>query len=337
MLPLLIPDDDLKSRFRGCLLGQAYGDAKGFLVEMRSLLECRVYADGWIAGEPSAVTHRGKFGAGQISDGAQLALELARSITVRKGFDGGHFAAQFAKAMEGGKIIGPGGTTRSAAKRLSEGVAWTESGTPDVPSNGASERATAVGLAYSGNADTIIDITIAQARITHADPRSAAGATLIALATAMALHMPVGDVEPMQFLTSLRMIAHEIDETSFGVLAVLQQAVECPVDEALAMIAALDEQRDPKWDLISSHVYPSTMWALYAFLVSPTDFRQCIRLALYGGGDADSTAGMAGALAGAHLGEAAVPKDLNLRDRTRYVRRDIVATADALYGLRTGQ
>jgi ADP-ribosylglycohydrolase len=64
-------------------------------------------------------------------------------------------------------------------------------------------------------------------------------------------------------------------------------------------------------------VVPSVAWSLYAFLRTPDDYWAVVRTAIAVGGDTDTMAAMAGALAGAHLGAAVLPQPLleRLTDR----------------------
>jgi ADP-ribosylglycohydrolase len=77
----------------------------------------------------------------------------------------------------------------------------------------------------------------------------------------------------------------------------------------IGMVA--DEKR--KWAGISPFVTSSVLWALYSFLRSPDDYWETILTAIGAGGDADTTAAMAGAIAGARLGSAAIPYELASR------------------------
>ena len=54
-------------------------------------------------------------------------------------------------------------------------------------------------------------------------------------------------------------------------------------------------------------IVQASLWAIRAFLKQPDDYIACIAEALCGGGDADTTAAMAGAMSGARLGADALP------------------------------
>jgi ADP-ribosylglycohydrolase len=58
---------------------------------------------------------------------------------------------------------------------------------------------------------------------------------------------------------------------------------------------------------VSPFVTSSVAWSLYAFLRSPDDYWETICTAIAVGGDTDTLAAMAGAMAGARLGPDALP------------------------------
>ncbi len=75
---------------------------------------------------------------------------------------------------------------------------------------------------------------------------------------------------------------------------------------------------------ISLFVTSSVLWALYSFLRSPDDYWETILTAIAVGGDVDATAAMAGAIAGARLGPAAIPTQLtpHIHDRGTWKASD---------------
>jgi ADP-ribosylglycohydrolase len=87
------------------------------------------------------------------------------------------------------------------------------------------------------------------------------------------------------------------------------------------------------WHKISPFVIPSVLWSLYAFLQSPEDYWRTIRTAIVAGGDVDTTAAMAGALSGAHLGLDALPLSLclQLSDQGTWRFAQLVKLAEQAY------
>jgi ADP-ribosylglycohydrolase len=82
-------------------------------------------------------------------------------------------------------------------------------------------------------------------------------------------------------------------------------------------------------------VVPSVLWSLYAFLRSPDDYWETIRTAIAVGGDVDTTAAMAGAISGAHLGLDALPDGLAraVHDQGTWGFGDLVALAHECHEL----
>ena len=63
-------------RLAGSILGQALGDALGFVVEAQSPEVARVYVEGWLRTGRAGEWPHPQFPFGQYSDDTQLAREL---------------------------------------------------------------------------------------------------------------------------------------------------------------------------------------------------------------------------------------------------------------------
>jgi ADP-ribosylglycohydrolase len=68
-----------RKQFQGCLVGQALGDALGFVVEGQPPTFCRRYVEERLGSERVLGLGRGSFPLGQYSDDTQLARELMQS------------------------------------------------------------------------------------------------------------------------------------------------------------------------------------------------------------------------------------------------------------------
>jgi ADP-ribosylglycohydrolase len=82
-----------------------------------------------------------------------------------------------------------------------------------------------------------------------------------------------------------------------------------PPEEAVQLISRSgppDFEDNGKW--ISPFVVPSVLWSLYSFFRTPNDYWATISSAIEVGGDVDTTAAMAGAISGAHLGLDRLPR-----------------------------
>lgn len=309
----------------GSILGQALGDALGFVVEAQPPEVAQVYAEGWLrAGRAGEWSHP-QFPFGQYSDDTQLARELMRSFRESGGWEPAAFAARLAELFRDRRDVGAGQGTRSAALRLLMGVSWRVAGTPaPYAGNGAAMRAGPLGLLIP-EGPTMCLAAREQARITHLDPRCAAGAAAVARAVAIAA--AAGPIDSAAFLEDLAACAEADDPSVAGAIRDLSAWVGLNPADAARYVheSGLDPAHMDRWRGISAFVTPSVLWSLYAFLRSPDDYWETICTAIGVGGDTDTMAAIAGAISGARLGADALPQDLvgRLNDRGEW-------TADAL-------
>jgi ADP-ribosylglycohydrolase len=304
-------------RLAGSILGQALGDALGFVVEAQAPEVARVYVEGWLRRGRAGEWPHPQFPFGQYSDDTQLARELLRSFSDAREWRPPAFAARLAELFRERRDVGAGRGTRSAALRLLMGVPWHESGTPaPYAGNGAAMRAGPLGLLLP-NQEAMCRAAQEQARITHLDLRCAAGAAAVARAVAIAAaRLPI---DPARFLADVAECA-EASEVSVGdAIRGLGEWMALPPDQAARHVheSGLDPAHIDRWHGISAFVTPSLLWSLYAFLRSPDDYWETICTAIGVGGDTDTMAAIAGAISGARLGVGALPADLlgRLNDR----------------------
>ncbi|BBL79963.1 hypothetical protein RxyAA322_18170 [Rubrobacter xylanophilus] len=323
-----MPDVPKAEKFRGCLVGQALGDALGFVVEGRPPETCRRYVEDVLEGG-------GDIPFGQYSDDTQLARELLLSYAERGRFEPADYARRIVALFSEGRVVGPGRSTRAAARRLARGIPWNEAGTPPpAAGNGSAMRAGPIGLLFHDDPEGLVRAATVQGIITHADPRCSAGAVAVAGAVALALcRCPI---EPAAFLARLAELTEGVEPGFASSLRRLTSWLPLPPDEAATHIAAEGLEHGPETRGIPPFVVGSVLWSLYSFLKSPDDYRRTIRTAIAAGGDTDTTAAMAGAMSGARLGLAAVPQDLTLHltDRGTWGLSELVRLADECYEIK---
>lgn len=316
----------------GALLGQALGDALGFVVEARSPATAADYVrDVLRAGRASERSHP-DHPFGQYSDDTQLARELLLSVRDAGGWRADAFAARIADLFRAGRDVGAGLGTRAAADRLIAGHDWREAGTPPpYAGNGSAMRAVPFGLLFAGDPKALCRAVREQSLVTHRDPRCAAGA--IAVAGAAALTMGSTPVDAGEVLRELaRWIEADDLSVAEAVLAVEAWLPLSATDAAERLRSAgLDPGHISPWRGISGFVTPSVAWTLYAFLRSPDDYWEAVYTAIAVGGDTDTMAAMAGALAGARVGVAGLPADLvgRLHDRGEWGAEALTELAEA--------
>lgn len=88
---------------------------------------------------------------------------------------------------------------------------------------------------------------------------------------------------------------------------------------------------------VEGRIVRSVLWSLYSFLWSPDDYMETIRSSIAVGGDVDTTAAMAGAVSGAHLGIHEVHEELRRRvtDQGTWEYEELVDLAHRCYAVKT--
>jgi ADP-ribosylglycohydrolase len=301
-------------QFSGCLVGQCLGDALGFPVEGSPPDICASYVERLRS--PSvedATARRRNYAFGQYTDDSQLARELMVSYAELGRFDPSDYAVRIRSIFAEDRIVGRGLATDAAARRLIAGVPWDEAGTPAPQAgNGTAMRAGPVGLLFGDDPKQMVRVAHDQGRITHRDIRCSAGS--IAIAGAVALAARPGEIDVPHLLRQLSEWMRGLDEHFAEHVLQLTDWVRLPPLEAAPRIsccASADFSDDWRW--ISPFVIPSVLWSLYAFLRTPEDYWETISTAIAPGGDVDSTAAMAGAISGAHVGLKRLPRELAKR------------------------
>jgi len=327
---------DIESRYAGAVVGQALGDAAGFPVEGSSPAVCVDYVDTVLRSASAGALGRAGFPFGQYTDDTQLMRELLQGAVASGGYDPVAYGRRIAAIFTEGRIVGYGRATRDAAMRLAAGVPWSEAGAaPPAAGNGSAMRAAAVGLLAPRDPARLVAIAREQSAITHRDPRCAAGSVAIAAAVARGLR---GEpAEPLGFCAELATLVEHDDALLadwIRRLPSLGSASDAAAAEAIGRLGAAPEVGDV-WHGISPFVTPSVLWSLRCFLRYPDDYWGAVCAAIAGGGDADTTAAMTGAIAGAHLGLEALPGDLARRvnDQETWGYDELVELAVAVAAL----
>lgn len=320
----------LEDRLFGCLLGHAVGDALGFPVEGRPPTVCAAYVDDVLRHGLAHSMSAQSFAFGQYTDDTQLARELVISYVDRQGFDPADYSKHIAAIFVEGRIVGRGRITEAAARRLAQGVLWNEAGAPaPAVGNGSASRAGPVGVLYGNDAERRKQVAADQSRITHTDPRAIAGS--VAIASAVAFVGESIQIDGTHFVEALSDQVAAADDGFTQALRRLPTWLNLRPNGAAAEIAAagLGAGEYRKWEGISPYVTSSVLWALYSFLRSPDDYWETILTAIAVGGDVDTTAAMAGAIAGARLGPAAIPAELtpHIHDQGTWKASDLKSLA----------
>jgi len=318
IFPISSLDEQVRANaLEGSLLGLALGDALGFVVEAQSPEIARAYVTGWLQSGRAGERGHPDFPFGQYSDDTQLARELLLSIRDGGDWDPRRFASRVASLIFSAQDVGAGPGTRSSGMRLVLGAPWEQSGMPaPYAGNGSAMRAGPAGLLFGGDTDRWRRCVREQSRVTHHDPRCAAGA--LAIAGAVALASDPGPLQPTNFLGRLASSIEPEECSMAEAIRGLGDWVRLEPEPAARRLGVFEVG-------VSAFVVPSVVWSLYAFLRDPDDYWRAVCTAIAVGGDTDTMAAMTGAIVGARLGPGALPAPLlaRLTDRGAWGAADL--------------
>ena len=304
---MILPE---KRYFCGMLAGCGVGDALGFCVEGSPRKVCLDYVEEVLRPRRFELIRCEPYRFGQYSDDTQLTRELLLSYTEKRGFEPAHFAERIKRLFEEDRCVGWGGATRRSAERLIEGVPWNEAGEPPPSAGcGSAMRAGAVGLVSFESTEELLRVATTQAVITHRDTRAQAGSVCMALAVGFVLAEK--EFSRAELIDEATALAERVDKGFAGSVYRLKRYIRLEPERALPLIAG--EGGSPGAEGLTPFVVPVVLWALYSFLRSPDNYLETIYTAISCGGDVDSTASMAGSIAGAYLGEECLPEELTER------------------------
>ncbi|RAS64794.1 poly(ADP-ribose) glycohydrolase ARH3 [Lentzea atacamensis] len=277
----------------GLLLGGALGDGLGAPFEGREVVEETQLAAWEAAATPLVHT-----------DDTALALVLAAHVAERRdehGLDRDALAPEFAVAWRAEPWRGYGSGTPHVFGLIGAGVPWRSAaratfGGQGSYGNGAAMRVAPVALVAT-SLHHAAELGRQSAEVTHAHEHGQNGAACQAAAAYLALRSDRRHrLDAVRFLQDLtRVVRSRLWHEKFDRIAELIRHEAGPAHAARALgndVSALG----------------SVPLALLAFLTRCDDASMAIRYAVLGGGDTDTIASMAGALAGARNGARAFPE-----------------------------
>lgn len=324
--------DALRDRFRGVLLGTFCGDALGMPLEGLSRAQISARHGGSLS---ELVSGHGRE-AGSYTDDTQLTLALAQAIVDSGGqVSADAVALAFGEAFE--RQRGYGGAARRILLDIRDGRPWRvavdrHGFKGGSHGNGSAMRVAPVALACLGDVPALLAAAAEQGVVTaHTHWEAVAGAQLQALAVHEALRRGLSG-SPL--LAGGQ--AHAFTDVLRRSLDVLPRVYL----DALGWIDAhLDASPAQAAEVLGTGVYvghsvPTALWAVLSCADAPGPEAAIVRAANLGG-DADTIAAMAGAIAGAYWGASALPaRWLAGLEQGRRGRDHAVALADALADLR---
>lgn len=298
-------------RARGALCGLAVGDAVGTTVEFMSPGTFAPVQD-MVGGGPFRLE------PGQWTDDTSMALCLAESLVERGDHDPVDQMRRYVRWWRDGyfsptgRCFDIGGTTRAQLARF---IATGEPHDPDVDeesaANGSLMRLAPVAIRWAHDPALVVDRAAASSRPTHAARRPVDACRLLAAMTAALVR---GES------------AARVFDPGFWNHGPLHEAVE-------AVARGSWRRKEPPAIQGTGYCVAALEAALWA-VAGATSFRDAVLRATNLGDDADTTAAIAGQLAGAAYGAKGIPEAWLMK---LAMRERIESLADALERAANGE
>jgi ADP-ribosyl-[dinitrogen reductase] hydrolase len=305
------------SRYQGCLLGLAAGDALGTTLEFMRPGSFSLI-DDIVGGGPFNLA------PGEWTDDTSMALCLAESLIEKVGFDPIDQLKRYLRwyrtgyLSSNGRCFDIGITTSGALHRFERtGEPFPGPDAPHTAGSGSLMRLAPVPMFYAHHAKLAIDYSGDSSRTTHA-----ASQAIDACRYYGALILGALQGQPKDELLSPPSTWGFLEADVRGGLAKLDPTV-------VEVVNGSFKEKEPPYIQGSGYVVRGMEAALWAFHHS-ADFRQGALLAANLGDDADTTTAIYGQLAGAYYGLEGIPAEW----RARIVQADLILSfADKLFEL----
>lgn len=276
-------DEAVRDRAIGAFLGLAVGDAVGTTLEFKSRDSYPLHTD-MVGGGPFGLK------AGQWTDDTSMALALADSLLAGDEFDPADLMERFVAWRDDGEYsctgscFDIGGTVASALSR------WKRTGDPIAGStdpqsagNGSLMRLSPVAIRHWQDRETLRKVAAIQSQTTHGAPEAVSACVAYADLTADAI---AG--QPRHEVLAPRRSKH-----AGKIETVMRGSWRGAAREDIGSSGYV------------AHSLEAALWSIGR----TSDFRSAILTAANLGGDADTTAAIAGQLAGALYGASGIPAE----------------------------
>lgn len=273
----------IRSRAIGALVGLGVGDAVGTTLEFTRRDSYPRLTD-MIGGGPFRLK------PGEWTDDTAMALALADSLAERGKLDPADLMDRFAAWWREGRYSCTGTcfdigiTTRSALSRFEQnGEPFAGSESPDAAGNGSLMRLSPVAIRYWNHEEALRSAAQDQSRTTHAAPSTIHACAAFADVLADAIAGSPGSV----------------------VFRDRGEGLVSPIAEIMNGSWRGKPRSEIKASGYVAHTLEAAIWSV----ARTTDFRSAILSAANLGDDAETTAAVAGQLAGALYGLDGIPED----------------------------
>jgi ADP-ribosyl-[dinitrogen reductase] hydrolase len=290
-------------KYRGCLIGQAVGDALGFTSENLSRERIRLKFGRLTEYH---VRPSGAF----YTDDTQLAIILAETCKL------------FRKKLARWYVVLPrlsGRSTKNAALKCLLGLSNTGY---DVPGSSGAMRIAPLGLLHSEEHSKLREATIECCRVTHTNESAIAGALVTSFSVSYAV--TAEEINIAEYLDLICREAATFDYAMASRLQSLPELLDVAEDDAVAeLLKNSTITGSPIGDIMAV--------AVFAFIKHYDNFEQSVQFCVNAGWDTDTMAAINGAICGAWSGLGSIPKRYVEQLENGYKGRDYILTlADRL-------
>ncbi len=275
-------------RASGALWGQAVGDALGTTVEFHDELGIATRAPSdW----PTELIGQGPFALipGQVTDDTELALALARSLIRSSGYEADDAAASYVRWRRSDPFDVGGATNQAFGGKGAPGPGLAAvlrgRASQTTQANGSLMRSSPLGVFGAGlERNALAKLAAADSTLSHPDPvcQAACAVFVTTIADAIEHGLPGAELHARA-------------------LAFTQGS---PVEDTLRAAGEalpVSDGENMGWVRIA-------LQHAFFHLAHSTDFEAALVQTVVKGGDTDTNAAITGALLGAALGEAAIPR-----------------------------
>ena len=285
-----------KERIAGVLVGTAVGDAIGLPLEGISRRRIKRLF-------PGTLRHRFLLGHGMISDDTEHTFMAAQTL-LESPDDIERFSCKLAWRLRWWFVRLPAGVGMATAKaclKLWCGFSPQRSGVFSA-GNGPAMRAAIFGAVIS-DAEKRQAFVKVSAQMTHTDPKALTGAVAIAGLVGLIFQRDFSELPPYDEIIDHLLGIEPLDKNWHDIVAKMAHGWL----NNLSVIEFADQLGLQNG--VSGYVYHTVPMAIYAWYRHFGNYRQTLETVIECGGDTDTVAAITGALAGATVGEAGIPKD----------------------------
>ncbi len=326
---------ELQNRIYGCLLGVAIGDALGMPTSFMPPQEIKTRygrITGFEAPPPDHIYHAG-YKPGQVTDDTEQSVYIARSLLANRQADPQKIAdclLEWFDAVGGQDSAAVGPSSMAALLGIRAGKPLEIAGRRGH-TNGAAMRISPVGILHAANSNDLQHIVRDVHLVsmpTHGSTLAISGASALACGITRALQGST----LQEVVTAARAGAVHGEQTGFPVIG---PSIPRRIDTAVAIAhncLDLDSAAQEIYQVIGAGVEmeQSVPAAIGLFLAGKGHVKNTLLAAANMGGDCDTVASMAGALAGAYAGAEHFPSDW-IDEVERVNELNLVGLANELY------